>query len=97
MRAVVAVLGHVPLGQQGGNLFRRQAVAGPHGGMAGHQRQQAFEELLPVGRSLLLGQVVHHSPEDRLGRALLAQDSRVARQQHAAAAEVLDLQAQFSS
>ena len=51
VRAVVRVLGEFALGQQRGDGFRRQPVAGSHGGVAGHQAEQVVEQLFAAGHT----------------------------------------------
>ena len=54
------------LPDQGGDLLRRQPVAGSHRRVTGHQAQQIVEELFPIRRSLLANQVIHDGAEDPL-------------------------------
>src|SRR5262245_42271437 len=80
------------MGHQGGDLLRRQPVAGPSRGVAGHQAQQVVQQLLLAG-TVPGGQVLGHRLEDRLRRPL-ARQGGVAGQQHRAAAELIHPQLQ---
>jgi hypothetical protein len=50
MWAVVRIMSRFALGYQSCDLFRREMIACPHGGVAGHQAEQIAEELFAVRR-----------------------------------------------
>jgi hypothetical protein len=60
----VGVVGQVALGHQRGDLLGRQAVAGFHGGAAGHGAQQIVEQRFAARHALLGDEVVHYGLQD---------------------------------
>ena len=91
---MMRIVGQLALLDERGHLFRRQAVTGADGGMAGHQAHQIVEKHFAARRAFLGNEVIDDGAEDRLRRAT-AKQGGIARYQNRAATEILDAETQL--